>query len=133
MDRTERARRPVRDVRERVDQAAQIRQFGRVRRALHADRRADVGAVQSRHYAFPAAYPKPLFSLINHEEDVDIIPQISAKYRMIPLYTSHWVNPENYHPRPRNERDIDIIMVAAWGKVKRHHALWQALRVVPAS
>jgi len=84
------------------------------------------------NYAFPAAYPQPLFSLINHEEDVEIIPRISAKYRMIPLYTSHWVNPENYHPRPRNERDIDLIMVAAWGKVKRHHALWQALRTMPA-
>jgi len=85
------------------------------------------------NYAFPAAYPRPLFSLINHEEDMEIIPKISAKYRMIPLYTSHWVNPENYHPRPRGERDLDIIMVAAWGKVKRHHAFWQALRVLPPS
>jgi hypothetical protein len=85
------------------------------------------------NYAFPAVYPGPLFSLINHEEDVEIIPRISSKYRLIPLYTSHWVNPENYHPRPPSERDIDLIMVAAWGKVKRHHTLWQALRTMPAS
>lgn len=85
------------------------------------------------NYALPRIYGRPLFSLINHEEDVGIIPMIGSNYRMVPLYTSHWVNPAAYEPTPRAERSIDIIMIAAWGKVKRHHQLLRALRDLPRS
>lgn len=83
------------------------------------------------NYALPAAFPGPLFSLINHDEDLEIVPRIGPNYRMVPLYSSHWVNPEFFHPRPRSERDIDLIMVASFGKVKRHHLLFRALRDMP--
>jgi glycosyltransferase involved in cell wall biosynthesis len=85
------------------------------------------------NFVFPAAYPTPLYSLINHDEDADILRRISPKYRVVPMYTSHWVNPAIYQPRPRSERDIDLLMVAAWGKVKRHHLLFRALRRMPAA
>lgn len=85
------------------------------------------------NYALPRIYGRPLFSLINHEEDVGIIPMIGANYRMVPLYTSHWVNPAVCRPAPRTQRPIDIIMIAAWGKVKRHHRLLRALRDLPRS
>lgn len=85
------------------------------------------------NFIFPAAYPTPLYSIVNHDEDVEILQRISPKYRVVPLYTSHWVNPARYQPRPPAERDIDILMVAAWGKVKRHHLLFRALRRMPAS
>lgn len=83
------------------------------------------------NYAVPAAYPGTLFSLINHDDDLEIVPRIGPNYRMIPLYTSHWVNPALFHPRPRAGRDIDLIMVASFGKVKRHHLLFRALRHMP--
>jgi glycosyltransferase involved in cell wall biosynthesis len=82
---------------------------------------------------FPAAYPAPLYSLVNHDEDVAILGRIAPRYRVVPMYTSHWVNPAIYQPRPRGERDIDLLMVAAWGKVKRHHLLFGALRKMPTS
>jgi glycosyltransferase involved in cell wall biosynthesis len=85
------------------------------------------------NFVFPAAYPAPLYSLVNHDEDIDILHRVSAKYRVVPMYTSHWVNPAIYQPRPRSERDIDLLMVAAWGKVKRHHLLFRALRKMPES
>ncbi len=85
------------------------------------------------NFIFPAAYPTPLYSLVNHDEDIEILKRISPKYRVVPMYTSHWVNPAIYQPRPRPERDIDLLMVAAWGKVKRHHLLFRALRRMPAS
>ncbi len=85
------------------------------------------------NYVLPSAFPGPLFSLINHEEDPEILARISPNYRPVPLYTSHWVNPDLYHPRPRDRRDIDLIMIAAWGKVKRHHTLFRALRRMPRS
>jgi len=85
------------------------------------------------NFIFPAAYGRPLYSLINHDEDAEILRRVSPNYRVVPMYTSHWVNPEIYPPRPRSERDIDIVMVAAWGKVKRHHLLFGALRRMPAT
>jgi glycosyltransferase involved in cell wall biosynthesis len=81
----------------------------------------------------PAAYPAELYSLVNHDEDIAILHRIAPRYRVVPMYTSHWVNPAIYQPRPRTERDIDVLMVAAWGKVKRHHLLFGALRRMPAS
>lgn len=83
------------------------------------------------NYVFPTAFRRPVWSLINHAEDRETIAKVSANYRVVPLYTSHWVNPELFEPRPRSERDIDIIMVAGFGKVKRHHLLFQALRSMP--
>jgi glycosyltransferase involved in cell wall biosynthesis len=81
---------------------------------------------------FPHVYPGPVWSQINHPEDMEIIPHLGPAYRMVPLYTSHWVSPDAFQPRPRSERDIDLVMVAAWGKVKRHHTLFRALRRMPA-
>jgi glycosyltransferase involved in cell wall biosynthesis len=103
-----------------------------------ADRYTLIVAPSSNPYnlincIFPAVYPTPLYSLVNHDEDVEILHRIAPNYRVVPMYTSHWVNPTIYQPRPRNERDIDILMVAAWGKVKRHHLLFGALRRMPAS
>jgi glycosyltransferase involved in cell wall biosynthesis len=47
------------------------------------------------------------------------------------MLASHWVNPSLFRPLPRGERDIDLVMVAAWGKYKRHHVLFRALREMP--
>jgi hypothetical protein len=80
------------------------------------------------NFVFPNAYPGPLYSLINHDEDVEILRRVSPNYRVVPLFTSHWVNPDRFQLRPRSERDIDLLMVALWGKVKRHHVLFRALR-----
>ena len=82
------------------------------------------------NFVFPNAYPAPLYSLINHQEDVEILRRVSPNYRVVPLFTSHWVNPASFHPRPRSERDIDVLMVGLWGKVKRHHVLFRALRAM---
>ena len=84
------------------------------------------------NYVVPHTFGRPLFSLINHPEDEAIVQRISPNYRVIPLFTSHWTNPRRYTPRPAAERDIDIIMIAAWGKVKRHHRLMRALASMPS-
>jgi hypothetical protein len=42
--------------------------------------------------------------------------------------TCDFVDPDFYHPKPHAKREIDILMVAGWGRVKRHWLLFQALR-----
>jgi glycosyltransferase involved in cell wall biosynthesis len=56
------------------------------------------------------------------------------KTRIVPLYASSWVNPEVFRPDPAGgPRDIDLLMVANFAPVKRHFALFQALRRMPQS
>jgi glycosyltransferase involved in cell wall biosynthesis len=82
---------------------------------------------------FPVCYPASVFIQTSHRRDLEIFPRLSPRYRPIPLLASHWVNPEWFAPRPVGNRDIAILMVANFGKFKRHHALFRALQQLPAS
>jgi glycosyltransferase involved in cell wall biosynthesis len=83
------------------------------------------------NYVFPGLFPTKVFTLISNPEDEAALPGISANYVVVPLLASHWVDPNRFEPLPRAERDIDLIMVAGFGKVKRHHALFTALGSMP--
>jgi glycosyltransferase involved in cell wall biosynthesis len=83
------------------------------------------------NYVFPQGYPEPIFTLISNPHDADVLPRVSSRLKVVSLYASNWVNPELYQPLPRPERAYDLIMVASWGKVKRHQALFAALRTMP--
>lgn len=78
--------------------------------------------------AFAHAWPGPLFSLISNVRDLEILPRLAPNYVPLPLFASSWVNPEFYHPLSRKERDMDIVVLANFGKYKRHLALFRALR-----
>jgi len=80
------------------------------------------------NYVLPRAFPGTIFSQISNARDLEIVPLISPRYHMVTLLASHWVNPEVFQPLPRGQRDFDLIMVANFGKVKRHHALFRAVR-----
>jgi len=82
---------------------------------------------------FPEVYPNKVFSLISNERDLEVLPRLSPKFIPLPLYGSSWVNPLLFKPLPWNERNVDILMVANWSKTKRHHALFKALRKMPAN
>lgn len=43
-----------------------------------------------------------------------------------------WIDPQFYPPTPKQERDIDFLMVANWGEFKRHWDFFDALRKLPA-
>lgn len=80
---------------------------------------------------FPLVFPGPIYTLISNYRDLELFPRLSPRYRMIPLFASSWVNPRFYQPVPRYCRDIDIIMIANFGRYKRHLALFRALRHLP--
>ena len=82
-------------------------------------------------YLFPRLYPDSIFCLISNQRDLDLFPRISDKYRMVPLYASNWVDPRKYTAVAAAEKDIDILMVANFGKFKRHHAFFAALGDLP--
>jgi glycosyltransferase involved in cell wall biosynthesis len=82
-------------------------------------------------YLFPRLYPDPIFCLISNPLDLTYFPRISDKYKMVPLYASSWFDPRRYTPAGEADKNIDILMVANFGKFKRHHALFAALRGLP--
>jgi glycosyltransferase involved in cell wall biosynthesis len=49
---------------------------------------------------------------------------------IVPLSTMacDWVNPAHFSPKPRGNREIDILMVANWLELKRHWLLFEALK-----
>jgi glycosyltransferase involved in cell wall biosynthesis len=83
---------------------------------------------------FPAQYPSDeLFSLISNVADIPILQRLSPKTNVVPLYASSWVNPDIFAPIPFEKKTIDILMLAGFGKYKRHFALFKALRDLPRS
>src|SRR5262249_53194221 len=70
-------------------------------------------------------------SLISNIEDIKTLPRLSRNHVVVPLYASSWTNPDLFHPLPFHERDIDIIMVANFGRIKRHFAFFQVLKKMP--
>jgi hypothetical protein len=83
------------------------------------------------NYLFPLAYPGTIFTILSHDSDRARLPGVSHRFVIVPLFASSWVNPELFQPVPKMERAYDLIMVASWGKVKRHQALFAALRSMP--
>jgi glycosyltransferase involved in cell wall biosynthesis len=85
------------------------------------------------NYLFPVVYPGPIFSLISNTNDLKVLPRLSKRYMMIPLFASSWVNPDLYKPVPFEKKDLDILMLANFGKYKRHFLLFKALLDMPPS
>lgn len=80
---------------------------------------------------FPRLFPGSLPCTISHITDLAVLPRLHPAYRPVQLFASSWVNPALYQPQPQAERDIDLLMVANFGRYKRHHALFAALAAMP--
>lgn len=84
-------------------------------------------------FILPAVFPGRVFTHLSDPNDAQVLPRLSEKYTVVPLYCSSWVNPELYRPMPFEQKDVDILMLANFGKYKRHHRLFSALRTMPRS
>lgn len=82
---------------------------------------------------FPTLWPQPVHCLISHDDDLQTLPRVSSSYRMISLLASSWVNEEVFAPRAKDDRDLDLVMVANFARFKRHVRFFQALREMPKS
>jgi glycosyltransferase involved in cell wall biosynthesis len=113
----------------RLAKARDLRQFAERYTLVLAPQWSPPHSIAS--YLFPRLYPDPIFCLISNPRDLEIFPRISNQYRMAPLYASNWFDPRKFEAVAAEEKNIDILMVANFGKFKRHHAFFEALRELP--
>jgi glycosyltransferase involved in cell wall biosynthesis len=70
----------------------------------------------------------PIFVGISNRADYPTYELLAPTFAPIPLMACDWLNPAEFRPRPRAERDVDILMVASYAAYKRHWLLFEALR-----
>jgi glycosyltransferase involved in cell wall biosynthesis len=80
------------------------------------------------HWALAHIGPDPVFLQISNLSDMEIHQRFRHQIRPMPIMASDWINPEFYKPRPHRQREIDILMVAGWSRLKRHWLLFRSLR-----
>jgi glycosyltransferase involved in cell wall biosynthesis len=70
----------------------------------------------------------PVLVGISNVDDLDGYKLLAPAIEPLPLMASDWLHPDDFHPRAKDDRDIDVLMVAGWGRYKRHWLLFEALR-----
>lgn len=65
--------------------------------------------------------------------EVPKIEEFSPRLKCLSCIACDWINPECYRPKPYDQRQTDILMVANWAPFKRHWQLFDALRHMPRS
>jgi glycosyltransferase involved in cell wall biosynthesis len=72
-------------------------------------------------------YDFPVFIETVEPRDTAFIERLGANFVTVPIAANWWVDHRLVRERPGVERDIDVIMVAAWSDVKRH---WRFFKVL---
>lgn len=80
---------------------------------------------------FAGLNPDPIFVGVSNLADVEPLCVLRPVIEPLPILASDWVNPDHFKPKPHRDRTIDILMVAAWPRLKRHWLLFEALRRMP--
>ncbi|SIO61468.1 Glycosyl transferases group 1 [Singulisphaera sp. GP187] len=70
----------------------------------------------------------PIYVGISNRADDPTYELLAPTYTPIPLMACDWLDPAEFRPSPRSERDVDILMVANYAAYKRHWLLFEALR-----
>ena len=68
-----------------------------------------------------------LLSIISNSKDLKYLNALESNVKPINLYASSWVDPDRFFVTDFDEKDIDLLVVACFSKVKRHFALFKAL------
>jgi glycosyltransferase involved in cell wall biosynthesis len=71
-----------------------------------------------------------LFGFVQTREprDRDLLVRLGQPFVPVyPLAANSWVDDRGFSPVPRDRRDIDVVMIAAWAKYKRHWSFFQAM------
>ena len=80
---------------------------------------------------FAGLSPDPIFIGVSNLAQVEPLCVLRPVIEPLPILASDWINPDHFKPKPHRDRTIDILMVAAWPRLKRHWLLFEALRNMP--
>lgn len=75
----------------------------------------------------------PIFLQVYEKRDKYFIEQLNSNLIPLEVGPSWFINHNNFIPPTSGERDIDILMVAAWAKFKRHGAFFKAISTLVKS
>lgn len=73
--------------------------------------------------------------IVMSPEETDFVFLKNLRTNLVPVRfgASDWVDHRIFRPLHGTNKDYDAVMVAVWGRYKRHHALFRALRSIKRS
>jgi glycosyltransferase involved in cell wall biosynthesis len=74
----------------------------------------------------------PVFVMAYEQRDYKFLESLKSNIVPVKLSANWWINPKLFGADSMVERDIDVIMIAAWAKFKRHHKFFKALKEIKA-
>jgi glycosyltransferase involved in cell wall biosynthesis len=72
-------------------------------------------------------FPSPVFVQAFEPRDARLIERMHSNLIVVPTGANWWVDDHLFRPLSPPRKDADVIMVAAWGRYKRHHRFFAAL------
>ena len=72
-----------------------------------------------------------VFVQANNYDEIKALEEFNPKIKCLRSIVCDWINPDFFRPKPFADREIDILMVAAWAPYKRHWQLFEALKKMP--
>ena len=76
----------------------------------------------------------PVFVMAYEDRDFNLLSDLNTNLVPLRLSANWWIDPAVFnHGVSAAERDIDIIMIAAWAKFKRHDVFFKTLRKLKQS
>lgn len=72
---------------------------------------------------------RPVFVETIEPRDHRVLAVLDTNLKAVPVAANYWVDYRAMAARPGGERDIDVIMIAAWSAIKRH---WRFFRTIAA-
>jgi glycosyltransferase involved in cell wall biosynthesis len=69
----------------------------------------------------------PLFVEAGNFQERPVLAALHERIHPTPTICSDWLDPARFTPRPFDQKDLDLVMVANWAPYKRHWRLFQVL------
>ncbi|MEZ5384364.1 MAG: glycosyltransferase [Prosthecobacter sp.] len=79
-----------------------------------------------------ASLPGTQFVQSCNYNELSSIESFHPRLKCLPTLPCDWISPESHIPKPFRERGIDLLMVANWGRFKRHWEFFEVLARLPA-
>lgn len=80
-----------------------------------------------------ASVPGRVFVQSCNYQECALIEDFHPRLKCLATLPCDWINPGEYTAKPHDQRSIDILMVANWGKFKRHWEFFEVLAHLPES